>query len=137
MAQCTVRTTVHAPLERVWDAWTQPEHITQWNAASDDWCCPSASNDLQPGGRFTSRMEAVDKSVGFDFGGTYSDVQTHKLLRYSMDDDRHVEVTFESDGENTTVTETFDLENQNSAEMQQQGWQAILNRFKAYVESFA
>lgn len=82
-------------------------------------------------------MEAVDKSVGFDFGGTYSDVQTHKLLRYSMDDDRHVEVTFESDGENTTVTETFDLETENSADMQQQGWQAILNRFKTYVESLA
>ena len=130
----TVETTVNAPVEKVWTSWTAPEHITKWNQASDDWHSPSATNDIRTGGKFTVRMEAKDKSVGFDFGGTYDEVVAQKLIRYTMEDGRKVKVTFSPAGNGTKVTETFDAENTNPVELQRGGWQAILDSFKKYTE---
>jgi uncharacterized protein YndB with AHSA1/START domain len=133
----TVQTTVSAPVAKVWDFWTAPEHITKWNSASPDWHTPRATNDLRTGGTFTARMEAKDGSAGFDFGGTYTDVVTHKKISYAMSDGRKVDVLFEAKGDQTHVTETFDPETENSEEMQRAGWQSILDSFKKYAEEQA
>ncbi len=131
----TVETTVDAPVETVWECWTAPDHIKQWNNASDDWHTPKASNDLREGGTFTARMEAKDGSAGFDFGGTYTKVMKYKQIDYTMDDGRNVSVTFEEHDGQTHITESFDAESENSPEMQRQGWQSILDNFKKHVES--
>ena len=131
----TVETTVNAPVEKVWQLWSEPEHITKWNSASEDWHTPRATNDLRTGGKFTSRMEARDGSMGFDFGGIYDEVIPHKTIAYAMEDGRKVKVVFEENGSETKVTETFDAEGTNSDEMQRAGWQAILDNFKKYVEA--
>jgi uncharacterized protein YndB with AHSA1/START domain len=131
----TVATTVNAPIEKVWASWTQPEHITQWCHASDDWHAPYADNDPRTGGKFKTTMAAKDGSFSFDFEGVYSKVINHQLIAYGLGDGREVEITFNSDGDTTTVTETFDPEDQNPIEMQQGGWQAILNNFKKYTEA--
>lgn len=131
----TVEATVEAPIEKVWDFWILPEHITKWNNPSDDWHTPRAENDLRAGGRFVSRMEAKDGSSGFDFGGTYDEVKKHERIAYTLDDGRKVEVRFSEDGNTTLVTETFEPEDINSREMQQSGWQAILDNFKKYTET--
>lgn len=131
----TVEATVSAPIQTVWDCWTMPEHVTQWNHASDDWHSPRGTADLKNGGAFTYRMEAKDGSVGFDFGGTYTNVVPPTLLESVMGDGRTISVNFEEQGGNTHVTETFQAENQNSMEMQRQGWQAILENFKMYAEA--
>ena len=133
--QITVQSTISAPVEKVWTYWSSPEHITKWNAASDDWHSPFAENDLREGGKFLSRMEAKDGSFGFDFGGVYDEVKQHKRISYTMSDGRRVAVDFESNGNETKVTETFDAENTHSLEMQKGGWQAILDNFKKHVES--
>lgn len=131
----SVETTIEAPLEKVRKCWITPEDIVQWNNASDDWYTPKADNDLKEGGEFLFRMEARDGSFGFDFTGTYKKVEEKKLLEYALTDGRKVSVAFaESDGQ-TTVTETFDPETDNPIETQKQGWQAILDNFKKYVES--
>jgi uncharacterized protein YndB with AHSA1/START domain len=131
----TIETTVKAPVQKVWRYWTTPEHISQWNNASDDWHTPHAENDLRAGGRFLSRMEAKDGSAGFDFGGVYDQVKTHELITYTMDDSRKVSVEFSGNGNQTKVRETFEPESMNSIEMQKNGWQAILDNFKKYTES--
>lgn len=133
--QIAVQTIVHAPLAQVWQYWTEPAHIMQWNSASDDWHTTSATNDLREGGTFTARMEAKDGSVGFDFGGTYSKVVPHQEIAYAMGDGRQVRITFEVKGNNTIVTESFDPESQNSPEMQRAGWQSILDNFKKHAEA--
>ena len=133
----TVSATINAPVEKVWNAWSAPEHIVKWNSASDDWHTPRAENDLRTGGRFFSRMEAKDGSWGFDFGGTYDDVQTNERIAYTMDDGRKVEVAFAGEGNVTRVTETFEAEAENPEEMQRSGWQSILDNFKKYAESIA
>ncbi|HLP51464.1 MAG TPA: SRPBCC family protein [Chitinophagales bacterium] len=133
--QITVTATVNAPIEKVWKVWTTPADITQWCNASDDWHAPKAENDLRPGGSFSTRMEAKDGSFGFDWGGVYDEVETNKLISYSMSDGRKVKITFEGNGNETKVVETFDAENQNPVEMQRDGWQAILNNFKKYTEA--
>lgn len=130
----TVRAKVNAPVEKVWEFWTTPEHITKWNNASEDWHAPKAENDLRAGGKFLCRMEARDGSAGFDFGGIYDEVIENELISYKMDDGRSVSVSFEGNGEETEVVETFEAESENSIEMQHDGWQAILNNFKKYVE---
>ncbi|MEE1964296.1 SRPBCC family protein [Allomuricauda taeanensis] len=130
----TVQTTVNKNVERVWECWTDPEHITQWNFAADSWCCPKAENDLKVGGKYRARMEAKDGSFGFDFEAVYDEVVKHKKISYTMTDGRQATTTFETSGTGTLVTTVFDPENQNPLEMQQGGWQAILNNFKAYVE---
>ncbi|MGV3589684.1 MAG: SRPBCC family protein [Adhaeribacter sp.] len=131
----TVETTINAPVEKVWRCWTEPQHITKWNQASEDWHTTRAENDLRVGGQFLSRMEAKDGSFGFDFTGTYTAVQEHQLINYTMEDGRKVQILFNSQGAQTTVTETFDAEQTHSLEMQQTGWQAILDNFKKYVEA--
>jgi uncharacterized protein YndB with AHSA1/START domain len=132
----TVETTIAAPLEVVWRAWTTPSDITQWNAASDDWHTTSATVDLRTGGRFSSRMEARDGSAGFDFAGTYTKVVPHELLEFVMDDDGRVAVVEFIRGANgVNVRETFDAEGTYTPEEQRVGWQAILDRFKKHVEA--
>jgi uncharacterized protein YndB with AHSA1/START domain len=131
----TVETTVNAPIQKVWDYWTKPEYITKWNAASDDWHTPWAENELKVGGKFKARMEARDGSFGFDFEGTYNDVQDQKYLEYTIADGRKVQVSFSSQAEATKVVETFEAEDTHSIEMQKEGWQAIMNNFMKYAES--
>jgi uncharacterized protein YndB with AHSA1/START domain len=133
--QITVECTVKAPVEKTWNYWTAPEHITKWNSASDDWHTPRAENDLREGGKFTARMEAKDGSMGFDFGGVYDEVKKHQRIAYTLGDDRRVIVDFSGSGNETRVVETFDAENTNSVEVQRTGWQAIMDNFKKYVES--
>jgi len=131
----TVEATIKSPVEKVWNTWTNPEHITKWNNASDDWHTPRAENDVRTGGRFLIRMEARDGSQGFDFGGVYDDVKINRHISYTMGDGRKVQVTFSGDDKQTKVVETFEAENTNSEELQRNGWQAILNNFKKYTES--
>jgi uncharacterized protein YndB with AHSA1/START domain len=131
----TVETTINAPVERVWQYWTSPEHITKWCSPSDDWHTPTAENDLRTGGKFSSRMEAKDGSMGFDFAGVYDDVRPNEYIEYTIGDGRKVEITFSSDGSQTTVVENFEAESINPIEMQQGGWQAIIDNFKKYTES--
>jgi len=130
----TVQTTVKAPIEKVWEMWTLPEHITNWNFASDDWHSPRAENNLRPGGKFNYRMEARDGSMGFDFSGTYAAINENKNLEYTIDDGRNVQVHFSEVDGGTFVMENFEAENMHPAGMQKDGWQAILDNFKKYVE---
>jgi uncharacterized protein YndB with AHSA1/START domain len=131
----TVENTVKAPVEKVWQFWTLPEHITKWSNASDDWHTPFAENDLKVGGKFISRMEAKDGSFGFDFGGVYDEVKTNKMIAYTLDDGRKVKINFSTNGDETKIVETFEAENTNSIEMQRGGWQSILDNFKKYAEA--
>jgi uncharacterized protein YndB with AHSA1/START domain len=130
----TVTISVNAPAEVVWNAWTNPEHIVKWNAASNDWHTIKAENDLRPGGRFYSRMEAKDGNFGFDFEGSYEEIKTFEQIVYTLSDGRKVTVTFHSHNGSTLVTEAFEAEAINTIKMQKEGWQAILNNFKKYVE---
>lgn len=130
----TVGNTINARIEMVWGFWTTPTHITQWNNASDDWHTPYAENDLQVDGKFMSRMEAKDGSFGFDFIGTYDEVEKNKAIGYTLEDGRKVKITFVNEGNSTKVIESFEAEDENSVELQQGGWQAILDNFKKYVE---
>ncbi|MFE4709088.1 SRPBCC family protein [Peribacillus simplex] len=130
----TVETTIQATIEKVWKYWTEPDHITQWNNPSDDWHTPFAENDLRQGGKFVSRMEAKDGSAGFDFGGIYDEVNLHEVIAYTMGDGRKVKITFKEQENEIEVIETFDAETTHPIEFQKQGWQAILNNFKKYVE---
>ncbi len=131
----TVETTVNAPVAKVWDFWNKPEHITQWCSASEDWHTPRAENDIRTGGAFSSRMEAKDGSFGFDFGGIYDEVRDNEYIEYTMGDGRKVQIDFDAQGDSTKVTERFEAESQNPVEMQQGGWQAILDNFKKYTEA--
>ncbi len=131
----TVKAAVNAPVEKVWNLWTSPDHIIHWNNASDDWHTPRAENDLRTGGKFLSRMEAKDGSYGFDFEGVYDMVQLYERIEYTLDDGRKVKITFTGQGNTTYVVETFEAENENSIEMQKQGWQSILDNFKKYAEA--
>ena len=134
--QITIEATINTPVEKVWKLWTGPEHIVKWNNASDDWHTTRAENDLRPGGKFLSRMEAKDGSFGFDFGGVYDEVITNKLISYTIGDGRKVKVDFISNNNETKVITVFEAESQNPIEMQRGGWQAILNNFKKYAEGF-
>ena len=130
---------IHALVERkrsdVWALWNEPEHITRWNFASNDWCCPRADNDLRVGGQLCFRMEAKDGGVGFDFEAIYDEVAPEAKLAYTLTDGRRVETRFEDSGDGTRLSTVFDAEEENSAELQRQGWQAILDNFKRYAES--
>ena len=132
-----VESIVNAPIAKVWESWTKPEHITQWCQASDDWHAPHAENDLRLGGSFTTTMAARDGSFSFDFGGVYTAVEEHRLIEYTIGDGRKVSIIFENLGNSTKVIETFDPESTNPIEMQRGGWQAILDNFKKYTETLA
>ncbi|WP_346236330.1 SRPBCC domain-containing protein [Niabella insulamsoli] len=131
-----VTATVHAPVNKVWKLWTTPADIQNWNSASPDWHAPSAVHELKPGGRFSYRMEAKDGSFGFDYAGIFDQVDEARYLEFTLDDGRKVKVHFTkiADG-NTQIEEHFEAESQNSLELQQQGWQAILDNFKKYAEA--
>ncbi|WP_426452554.1 SRPBCC family protein [Paenibacillus sp. S-38] len=130
----TVETIVHSDVATVWAYWTEPKHIMQWNKASDDWHTPYAENDLKAGGKFVSRMEAKDGSFGFDFSGVYDEVSLHESISYTIADGRKVKIAFIPQGNDTKIIESFEAEPTNAVEMQQAGWQAILDHFKTYVE---
>lgn len=130
-----VKTTIQAPVEKVWQAYNEPGHIVNWNFASEDWHCPAAESDLKPGGKYKARMEAKDGSFGFDFEAVYDEVINHQKIAYTMPDGRKAVTDFETSGNSTVISTTFDAEDQNPMEMQQEGWQAILNNFKKYVET--
>jgi len=134
-SKITVEASVNAPIEKVWECYTQPEHITKWNFASDNWHCPSAENDLRVGGKLNARMEAKDGSNGFDFEAIYTEIIPHKKIAYKMLDDRNAEINFNEIGNQTEVIITFEAENVYPIDLQKAGWQAILNNFKEYVES--
>ena len=125
---------ISADPKKVWEFWTKPEHITKWNQASDDWHAPRAENDLRVGGKFVTRMEAKDGSMGFDFGGIYDVVKLHEEISYTMGDGRKVDILFTAQGNETKVVETFDAEGIHPVEYQQAGWQAIMDNFKKYTE---
>ncbi|MEO5570617.1 MAG: SRPBCC family protein [Bacteroidia bacterium] len=131
----TVQATVNAPAEKVWKTWTSPEHIIKWNNASDDWHTPRAENDLRVGGKFLSRMESRDGSMGFDFWGIYDAVKPNEYIAYTMGDGRKAKIKFTNQGNSTHVDVAFEAENENPVEMQRGGWQAILDNFKKYTES--
>jgi uncharacterized protein YndB with AHSA1/START domain len=135
LSPITIETIINAPLKKVWNYWSDPQHITQWCHASDDWHAPVAENDLQTGGRFKTVMAARDGSFSFDFEGMYSRVNLFESIDYDMSDGRHVHIRFSPLGETTRVVEVFDPETMHSREMQQSGWQAILDNFKKYVEA--
>ncbi|MBI5857286.1 MAG: SRPBCC domain-containing protein [Sphingobacteriales bacterium] len=131
----TVATIVNAPVEKAWTYWTEPAHIIRWNNASDDWCTLKADNDLREGGSFSATMAAKDGSFSFDFAGVYDKVNKDELIEYTMADGRKVKIVFSADGNETTITETFEAENTHSVEMQQTGWQNIINNFKKHAEA--
>ena len=130
----TVKNTVNAPIEKVWEYWTKAEHVKNWNFAASDWHCPNATNDLQVGGEFHYTMAAKDNSFSFDYWGTYQKIEINKQLDFVLGDGRKVVVSFESTNNGTIVIEEFEPEQQNPPERQQTGWQMILDNFKAYVE---
>lgn len=131
----TVAVRVSAPLQEAWRMFTDPDAIVAWNSPSDDWHTTKAHTDLRSGGAFTYRMEARDGSAGFDFSGTYTEVRPNEYLAYTMEDGRKAAVSFQEEAGTVRVTEVFDPETENSRELQQAGWQAILERFKSFVEA--
>ena len=131
----SIETEVKAPLATVWDSWVTPGDITSWNYAIDDWCCPKAEINLHAGEKFSYRMEAKDGSVGFDFEGTFTKVTLHKSIHFKLEDNRVVTVEFSETDNGVKIVETFEAEDENSAEQQKQGWQSILNNFKKHVEN--
>ena len=131
----TVEATVDAVLDKVWACWTLPQHITGWNHAADSWHTPHATNDLRVGGHFLWRMEARDGSFGFDFTGVFDEIKVNELIAYTLGDGRKVQISFTAIGAQTKVVEIFEPENENSLELQQGGWQAILDNFKKYTEA--
>ncbi len=135
MKTVTVEATVHQNLQKVWEYWTSPEHIIQWNFASAEWHCPAAEHNLTIGGKLKYHMAARDGSMAFDYTGTFTDIIFQQLLEHRLDDGRKVTVRFTSQGSATRVVESFEVEDEHNIEMQRQGWQAILDNFKSYVES--
>lgn len=131
----TIETTINTDTKKVWDSYTQPEHITKWNFASDDWHCPKAENDMKTGGIYSARMEAKDGSFGFDFKAVYDEIIPFEKIAYTIEDGRKVIIVFEKANDKTKVTTIFEAENQNPVDMQKAGWQAILNNFKRYTEN--
>ncbi len=131
----TVQANIKAPIQKVWGLWTNPDSITKWAFASDDWEAPYAENDVRIGGKFKTVMAAKDKSAGFDFTGVYTNLKDNELIEYDMDDGRHAKVEFMELTDGVRITETFEAEEINPENVQRSGWQAILNNFKKYVES--
>lgn len=131
----TIEAVISAPVEKVWEYFTDPKHIMIWNNASDDWHTTKAQNDLRVGGRFVSRMEAKDGTGGFSFSGEYNNIELYKHIEYTLDDGRRVWIIFSPKGTGTRVAETLEVEQTHSIERQQEGWHSILKNFKKYVES--
>lgn len=130
----TIQAVILANRQKVWDYYTKPDHITKWNYAIDSWHCPTASNDMRVGGKYLARMEAKDGSFGFDFEATYNEITNGEKFTYTMTDNRVVEAIFKELGDKTELKIIFDAESENPVDMQQQGWQSILENFKKYAE---
>ena len=135
MNKITIKTQIKSGIQQVWNAYTNPEHIIHWNFATPEWHCPKVENDLRIGGEYFARMEAKDGSFGFDFKAIYKELIPEQSLVYVLEDGREVNISFLSQGDITQVVIIFDAENQNPIEMQQTGWQLILDNFKRYTES--
>lgn len=135
MDPITVTSIIHAPIHKVWECWTTDEHIEKWNFASSDWYCPSAKNNLIIGGEFHYTMASIDNSMSFDFWGTYQEIIVEKRIEIVLGDGRNVKVVFEETENGVQLTEVFDPEQENPIELQQAGWQSILDNFKKYTES--
>lgn len=133
-SKITIQASINAPIEKVWEYYTQPEHIVKWNFADPSWHCLSAENDMQVGGIYKARMEAKDASNGFDFEAVYTEIVEKERFSYTFWD-RTATVTFQNLSAQTLVTVTFDPEDENPVDMQQAGWQMILNNFKSYTEA--
>ena len=131
-----VETTVKSTMANVWLSWTEPEFITKWNFASDDWCCPAATNELITNGKFSWRMEAKDGSFGFDFSGKYDSIELFSLISSTLDDGRKIQIEFKATDDGVHIIENFEAEELNSLELQKNGWQAILDNFKKFTESY-
>ena len=131
----TVTTLILAEKKKAWEYYTLPEHIVNWNFASDQWHCPKASNDLVVGGKYYTRMEAKFGEIGFDFEGTYTEVLPEEGFTFKLSDEREVSVSFTEKGESTQVRVIFDAETENTFKLQTQGWQTILDQYKKYTES--
>jgi uncharacterized protein YndB with AHSA1/START domain len=126
---------IKASQEKVWEYYTNAKHIVHWNFATEDWSCPNANVELVGGGKYHARMEAKDGSFGFDFEAIIRDVQPFEKLSYTMFGDRKVEILLNKTEHGTYISLEFEAETENPIEMQQAGWQAILNNFKKYVET--
>jgi uncharacterized protein YndB with AHSA1/START domain len=137
MTKLKIDAIVKSDRQKSWKCYTDPNHIVNWNFATEDWCCPNAENDLRVGGKYRARMEAKDGSFGFDFTAIYKKLEIGKSFSYEMEDGRSVEVNFNNVDGATEIVVEFDPENQNPLEMQRDGWQAILNNFKSYVENLS
>ncbi len=136
MKKIIVEVTVDASIEKVWDYWTNPEHITKWAFADDSWEAPHAENDLKNGGKFLTKMSAKDGSSGFDFTGVYTNVVPLEKIDYTLDDGRTVSIDFQKIDDNSVkIVEEFEMENENTEELQRSGWQAFMNNFKKYTEN--
>lgn len=135
MKTVIIENTINKSLNQVWEFWTTPEHIINWNFATSEWHCPTAEHDLKVGGKLKYHMAAKDGSMAFDYTATFSVLKQNELIEYVLDDGRKVSIAFIHNGDATQITETFEVEDENSIDMQRQGWQAILNNFKKYVES--
>ena len=131
----TIDTLVHAPIQKAWDYYNTPDHVTQWNFASPDWHCPSAESEFREGGRFSYTMSSKDGKISFDFCGTYQRIQNHSAVSYTLDDGRDVKISFEEVDHSTRIVITFEPETTNPVELQRDGWQAILDNFKQYTEN--
>lgn len=130
-----VEVIVEKPIEKVWQFWTIPKHITNWNFASEDWHCPKAENDLKKGGKFSFTMASKDDKISFDLGGVYDKIIENEQISYSLDDGRKVDNHFKKIEKGTKIVSIFEAEKSNPIEMQQNGWQAILDNFKKYCEN--
>ncbi|PRX54250.1 SRPBCC family protein [Flagellimonas meridianipacifica] len=135
MKKITVETKVKGSIDKIWEFWTKAEHIVNWNFAIPEWHCPQAENNLEVGKSFRFRMEARDGSMGFDYEGTYTQIEPKTTIEYALGDERKVSIDFKKMGNAVSIVETFEVEDTNTLEQQQQGWQAILDNFKSYVES--
>ena len=135
MEPITVQSVIHASVSKVWQCWTEPDHIIQWNFANNDWHCPKAENNLTVGGKFSYTMAAKDGSFSFDFWGVYDQVELYKSINYSLGDGRKMSVSFIAENDATLIKQIFDPEEINPAEIQAAGWQAILDSFKKHVEA--
>jgi uncharacterized protein YndB with AHSA1/START domain len=128
-------TSIHKSMEQVWDCYTMPQHLVYWNFANDEWHSPRADNSFTIGGTFNIRMESKDGSMGFDFSGTYTNIILHNTIEYTMDDNRTAKINFIQEENAVKVTVQFEPETENTHELQQMGWQMILDNFKKYVEA--
>lgn len=135
MEKIIVKTEINADIKKVWICYTEPKHVIGWNFATSDWETTKASSDFRVGGKFSYHMAAKDKSFGFDFVGTFTEIKPYSLIAFTLGDGRKVTLNFVQTANGVTVTETFIAEKQNAIELQRQGWQAILNHFKSYVET--